>query len=133
MSDVICQYCGNPAELVDSAIIYGKSYGMIWLCEPCNAYVGVHKYSKKYAPLGVLANPELREAKKDAHKIFDPLWQRKMERDKCSKAEARKLAYAWLAGKMGLTIQKCHIGMFSVEECNKVVEICKPFVLGVKK
>lgn len=28
----ICPYCGKPTEYVDSSIIYGRSYGMIYLC-----------------------------------------------------------------------------------------------------
>ena len=39
----ICPYCGKPTEFVDSSVIYGRSYGMIYLCRDCRAYVGVHK------------------------------------------------------------------------------------------
>lgn len=30
--EIYCDYCGNRTEYVDSAVIYGKSYGMtsIW-------------------------------------------------------------------------------------------------------
>ena len=56
--NVICNYCGKPAEYVDSTVVYGSSYGMIYYCKPCNAWVGVHKGSG--APLGTLANAELR-------------------------------------------------------------------------
>ena len=61
----ICPYCGKPTEYVDSSIIYGRSYGMIYLCRDCRAYVGVHKGTDQ--ALGRLANAELREAKKEAH------------------------------------------------------------------
>lgn len=45
MKEVYCDYCGRRAEFVDSKVIYGKSYGMIYLCRcrPGYAYVGVHK------------------------------------------------------------------------------------------
>lgn len=72
--NVVCPYCGNKAELVDSAVVYGRSYGIIWLCYPCDAYVGVHKNSPRHAPLGRLANKELREWKMRAHEVFDQLW-----------------------------------------------------------
>ena len=66
---ILCDYCGRQAEYVDSAEIYnGKSYGMIYLCRPCKAYVGVHRGSDK--PLGRLADAELREWKKRAHAAF---------------------------------------------------------------
>lgn len=70
----ICDYCGNPADFVDSSVVYhGRSFGMIYLCPNCGAYVGVHKGSDK--PLGRLANSELRNWKKAAHAAFDPLWK----------------------------------------------------------
>ena len=59
---VYCDYCGRETEYVDSKVIYGKSYGKIYLCRNCMAYVGVHKGTDK--PLGRLANAELRNWKK---------------------------------------------------------------------
>ena len=39
---VICDYCGTPADFVDSSVVYhGHSFGMIYLCPRCGAYVGV--------------------------------------------------------------------------------------------
>ncbi|WP_278247013.1 zinc-finger-containing protein [Agathobaculum desmolans] len=73
MKDVICNYCGRKAELVDSKVIYGTSYGMMYLCRRCNAYVGCHKGTDR--PLGRLADAELRYWKKAAHAVFDPLWR----------------------------------------------------------
>lgn len=51
--EICCDYCGGPTEYVDSSVIYGRSYGMIYLCRPCRAYVGVHRGTNK--PLGRLA------------------------------------------------------------------------------
>ncbi len=114
---VICDYCGRPAEFVDSKIIYGKSYGMIYLCRHCMAYVGVHKGSD--APLGRLANAELRYWKKRAHAVFDPLWKRGRFRGH------RGAAYGWLAQKMRLPMEQTHIGMFDVAQCKQVINIIK--------
>lgn len=125
LTRVICPYCKQPAKLVDSQIIYGTSYGMAWLCKPCKAWVGCHKNSKTYAPLGRIANEELREWKKEAHAVFDRIWQRKISRDKCTKGHARKVAYGWLANQLQIVVKDCHIGMFDVEECKKVIEACK--------
>lgn len=125
---VKCPYCGKSAQLMDSARVYGgKSYGMIWACLPCDAWVGVHKDSNKNIPLGRLANAELREWKKAAHRWFDPLWQRKMQKEGIRKMVARGKAYKWLAKEMGIERADCHIGMFDVEQCKKVVELCRPY------
>ena len=104
MRKVYCDYCGRETEYVDSKVIYGKSYGKIYLCRNCMAYVGVHKGTDK--PLGRLANAELRNWKKAAHAVFDPLWKYGRFRGH------RNAAYAWLAQKMGLPVEKTHIGMF---------------------
>ena len=121
-----CPYCNREAELVDSAEIYnGVSYGMIWLCHPCDAYVGVHKNSKTFAPLGELAGPRVRRWRKLAHTTFDTLWKRKMARDSCTQAEARAAGYRWLSSELELDGVRCHIGKFDVEMCKKVVELCK--------
>lgn len=113
--EVYCPYCGRKAEYVDSAEIYGKSYGMVYLCRPCDAYVGVHDGTD--TPLGRLANRELRRWRNRAHAAFDPLWQQGPYRRR------RNDAYAWLAGKMGLTKEETHIAMFDVEQCKQVIQI----------
>jgi len=115
--DVYCPYCGKKAEFVDSSIVYGKSYGMIYLCKNCLAYVGVHKGTSK--PLGRLANAQLRYWKNKAHEAFDPLW--KYGRFKGS----RNTAYAWLAKQMRLPIEETHIGMFDIDDCKKAIRICR--------
>lgn len=74
----ICPYCKEKTKFVDSKVIYKtKSFGMIYLCEPCNAYVGTHKGTEK--SLGRLANKNLRHLKKEAHKYFDVIWKEKHE------------------------------------------------------
>ena len=117
MREVFCDYCGRRAEFVDSKIVYGRSYGKIYLCKHCMAFVGVHKGTDQ--PLGRLANAELRYWKKEAHAAFDPLW--KYGRFK----GYRNAAYAWLAERMGLPVEKTHIGMFDVRECKKAIQICR--------
>lgn len=116
MREVYCDYCGRRTEYVDSAAVYGKSYGMIYLCRHCNAYVGVHKGTDK--PLGRLANSELRCWKKAAHNAFDPLWKYGSFRGR------RRAAYQWLSERLGLPIEKTHIGMFDVGLCKEAIQIC---------
>lgn len=115
-----CPYCSSLIQKVDSSIIYGKSYGMVYICQRfpiCDAYVGCHRRSGK--PLGRLANKELRAWKVNAHDAFDPLWK--------SGDMTRTEAYSWLAGKMEMDERDCHIGMFDVKECREVVRIMKEF------
>ncbi len=111
----ICPYCNSETVFVDSSIIYGRSYGMIYLCKPCDAYCGVHKGTDK--SLGRLANSELRQWKKEAHKFFDVLWK--------DKHLVRKEAYRKLGEFLDIPASLTHIGMFDVETCMKVVEWSK--------
>ena len=111
---VKCPYCLKLAVLVDSIKVYRKSYGLIWLCEPCGAYVGTHKNSPTHAPLGRLANAELRLWKMRAHAAFDYTWQ--------SGKMSRKQAYAKMAEAMNMTKKEAHIGKFDIEECKKLVD-----------
>jgi len=115
-TNVICPYCDMQAELTDSAEVYnGRSYGLIYLCRKCWAYVGVHKGTK--TPLGRLANSELRRMKIYAHRAFDHIWK--------DGHESRKGAYKWLANELGIDGKDCHIGMFDVDMCQKVVDVCR--------
>lgn len=126
MSGRECPYCGKDTEWVSDTEIYSRSYGgMIYLCRDCDAYVGVHK-NEQDKSLGRLANKELREAKIQAHASFDDLWKRKIAKG-FSKGKARASAYKWLSKEMGTEPEFTHIGMFDVEQCNKVVELCKPY------
>ena len=119
-----CPYCGNQTDYIDSIEIYKKrSYGMVYACLPCNAWVGVH-HGNTEKSLGRLANAELREAKKKAHYYFDPIWKHLVERGH-SKQQARASAYKWLSERLGIPIKFTHIGMFDVELCNKTIDYSK--------
>jgi len=120
-----CRYCEKPAQLLMLGMRgypYRQDYGPTYVCVPCGAWVGCHKGTTN--ALGGLANAELREWKIKAHAAFDPLWQGKQRRDKCSKRTARKAGYAWLSEQLGIPVKKTHIGFMNLEECKKVVEIC---------
>ena len=111
---VDCPRCHCPTMLVDSAVIYGRSYGPIYLCIICGAYVGCHPGSTR--PLGTPADRATRTARHMAHQVFDPLWK--------SKRMTRRAAYAWLSRQMGLPPEKTHIGMFNQEQCCRVIQLC---------
>ena len=120
-----CPYCGNAAELKTGHHVYPHrpdlAHLKIWACDPCDAWVGTHKNSPTHAPLGRLANAELRRAKMAAHAAFDPLWK--------SGQMSRSKAYTLLSQKMGLTKEQTHIGMFDVEQCETVVLLCTPMII----
>ena len=119
----VCPYCGEVAEMVDGTVVYPHrpdlSEKLFWKCPgDCDAYVGCHPESPH--PMGRMANKELRCLKMDAHAAFDKLWKREL-----GGSMRRKEAYAWLADKMGIDIDECHIGMFDENRCRRVISLCR--------
>lgn len=110
---MICDYCGRQTDKVTGADIYPHRPDLkskvIYRCVPCKAHVGCHPGTDR--PLGRLANADLRKAKMAAHAAFDP--------------SARAEAYQWLAEALGISRDDCHIGMFDVETCKRVVLLCR--------
>lgn len=83
----ICPYCGRETELVNADKIYSrKGLGMVMMCKPCNAYVGVHESGpNKGKAKGRLAGPSLRSLKIRVHAELDRLWSTPEERKRMYK------------------------------------------------
>lgn len=115
----LCPYCGGLSRKVTGAAIYPHRQDLhkkvFYLCdnEHPAAYVGCHPGTSK--PLGRLADAALRKDKSAAHAAFDPIWK--------SKKMSRGSAYKWLAKKLGIDQEDCHIGMFDRVTCRKVVSV----------
>lgn len=111
-----CRYCGGRVDLVNNSVFYGgKEYGwpLAYRCSCCGARVGCHPDTD--LPLGTLANEETMKARRAAHAAFDALW--------AGRPDARSRAYRALADAMG--VRKAHISWFDVDECCRVVELCR--------
>lgn len=114
----ICPYCNNSAMLIDSSEVYaGRSFGLIWACARCDAYVGVHKDSPTYKPKGTLANKELRVWRVRAHSAFDPLWRSLLLEPKMTRTEA----YTWMQETLAISRDQAHIGSLDVEGCRRLI------------
>jgi hypothetical protein len=53
-----------------------------------------------------------------AHEAFDTLWKGQ------GASMSRKDAYTWLAERLGISSDECHIGRFDKAMCGKVVAAC---------
>ena len=116
----ICPYCGKETELIDSAEVYhGVSYGWMYICRPCDAYVGCYKGTTK--ALGRLANAELRKFKHEAHGVFDFIRKKHFMK--------RAQAYTWLSKQLGTERDYTHIGMFDVDTCKKVIAVSNKYLI----
>ena len=117
-----CPYCGAEVVLRDSSYIYKNKNKhkneKMWVCSnfpECDAYVGCHEGTT--LPLGRPANLRLRILKAEAHRQFDPIWK--------SGLMSRREAYKWLANMLNISLDECHMGMFDVKMCQKVIRLCK--------
>lgn len=123
---VTCSYCGEPCSFVGAETLKpdvtdatGTNY---WQCKNCDAYVTCHKRDMTHGltgiePMGVTANRELRRHRGILHKAFDRIWRRNFM--------PRGDAYAWLADKMGMTKEECHIAMMDDDQCLKALNFVR--------
>jgi hypothetical protein len=106
-----CPYCKKPIKAVDSSVIYGEgaTYGVMYVCSDypqCDSYSSNPKSLVDY---------ELRELRKDCHRLFDASWK--------SGEFTRRNRYNWLSRHMKLSRDRAHIAMFRVEECKKLLTL----------
>ena len=111
----VCPYCKSSTRVVDENHIYGRTYkDRLMICcknfPSCDSYVGTHDDG---LPLGRLADKKLRSWKKNAHDSFDKIWKEKLVE--------RSALYEELADFLNIPDEYCHIGMFQVKTCIKVV------------
>lgn len=118
-----CHLCEGTVRLVSGHVIYPHRSDLhekwFWRCIECKAYVGCHSGSQK--PLGTVADRMTRHWRSRAHAAFDPLWKKKGSGYNNTK---RRDAYKWLSEELGIEWSDCHIGQFTVKQCQDVVRIC---------
>lgn len=114
-----CNICGGEVIYTSNADIYGKEYGsgMCYLCTSCGAYVGTHKPRPREA-LGLLADYRMRKGKMACHEIFDAKW-----RGKPKARKKRKDLYHWLSIRLGIPIEECHFGYFTLDQLRKAYRV----------
>lgn len=126
----VCPYCSMLAKFLASSesVYHGRDFGPLWICIPCEAWVGCHTGSSE--PLGGLADKALRQAKMAVHAAFDPLWQvltpaypDLLRPSAKIRSIARGRAYQWLAKQLGISSDECHVGMFDLARCEEAVRV----------
>ena len=116
-----CPFCRSSVSLIDSAKVFGCSYGFIYLCDAypkCDARVGCHP--RTIIALGTLANKELQRWRSLTHRKFDPLWQ-------SSVFSSRQAAYKWLSKAMKLPLERTHVAMFDIRQCQRAITCIEVF------
>lgn len=80
--EIYCCGCNEKVEarLTDGSEIYQHRPDLhslpFWKCDTCGNYVGCHhKTNNPTNPLGNIPTPEIRNARREIHKVLDPLWK----------------------------------------------------------
>lgn len=105
-----CPECKAPMRL------RGSKFGLFYGCTrwpECDATHGAHPSGE---PLGIPATRETKRWRIKAHEAFDLLWKRP------TGYMSRSDAYAWMTQIMGLPKEEAHIGRFTIEQCQALIE-----------
>ena len=117
----LCPECGHRGYIiVPGHCVYPKDSPYrnrpVARCEnpACDARASVHMAGPNVGkPMGTLAGLKTRLARKGAHDAFDPLWK--------AGGMSRHDAYAMLAAVLRVHVEECHIGLFDVATCERVI------------
>jgi len=117
-----CCDCGVKvdARLTNGAEIYPRRKDLhdlpFWKCDECGNYVGCHHKTKnRTQPLGCIATPEIKKARKHIHNLLDPIWQ-------SGKIKRREL-YAKISERLGWKYHTANIR--SVDEAREAYKQIK--------
>lgn len=117
----LCPECGcRGYNVVKGRSVYSAdspyAHRPVAVCSnpACDARAAVHiRGPNRGKPMGTLAGAKTRRARSAAHRAFDPLWlDGNMQREE---------AYAVLATVLRIPYEDCHIGLFDVATCQRVI------------
>ncbi len=108
--DLTCPDCGDTMTLASERGLVG------YRCRTLECK-GVHGCHPDGSPFGTPADRATRKARGLAHDAFDRIWK--------SGRMSRTDAYAWMSEKLSVDKGQCHIGMFDVIMCKRLVKTVK--------
>lgn len=124
-----CPYCLKETELVDSQTVHQDSHGMIYLCAPCQAWVGT-KYGDQ--GLGFVAKQSLRNLRREAFQLFSRICKRRAELG-VKERTAFLNGYKWVASFLNIETDESHFSFFDEDQCKQVISECKKFIPGTEE
>lgn len=119
-----CPYCGGKPKYISGNKLYNKNIGMIYVCENCDAYIGVYGSTKR--PLGRLANSELRKKKQETNYYINAIIQKAVKKGQ-HRSEAKKSTLKWLGNNLEVDVTHMQTNMFDIDLCEETIKLCKPY------
>lgn len=120
-----CPYCRGKVVLknTNDVFVLPPKYLQnknVYVCEnypTCDAYV-IQSETSNFQ--GFVASEALRKLRQITHYYVDIIWKTEiLTRDEC---------YEYLASKLKISKNKCHIAMFDEKLCNKSIDICSNYI-----
>lgn len=127
----LCDYCGAKAVLAragDESYPFRDDHGPVWICTPCQAWIGIHARSTRHVPLGRLADAALRDAKSRLHDALEPLVAGKVRRDGVNAFEARAKAIRWVATELGFDPLPNSLHTLTLDQCEQALRFVDAFM-----
>lgn len=127
--EIYCCGCQRKilATLVSGKTVYPSRADLknkkFWQCD-CGLFVGTHDNSKLFAPLGVIATPEIKKERQNIHLILDRIWKEGFL--------SKRVIYEKISNKLGYPYHTGYIR--SLDEAVRVYKIInKIFVQNNEK
>jgi ssDNA-binding Zn-finger/Zn-ribbon topoisomerase 1 len=103
-----CPECGANMYLKEGR------FGPFFSCCRWPSCTGAHAAHANGTPMGIPADKETRRLRNLVHLHFDLLWQ--------EGGMTRQEAYTWLQQIMNLTPEEAHIGRFTRDQCEQLIQ-----------
>lgn len=126
-------WCCGCKQKVDARLTTGKEiyphrpdlYSFpYWKCDDCRNYVGCHYKTKdRTRPLGMIATPEIKNARQHIHRILDPLW---IGKNKSKKKRDR--IYDEIKRRIGMKVPFHTANIISIEEGRRVYRVIQSII-----
>jgi hypothetical protein len=99
-------------------MVKSGKYGEYLACTlpGCDGMAALHKDGTL---LSTPANRRTRMARIRAHRVFDTLWK---DRPLKKQRQFRRAAYRWLRQALCMTEGEAHIGKFTIEQCDRLID-----------
>ncbi|WP_374347978.1 zinc-finger-containing protein [Chitinimonas sp.] len=114
-----CPYCGRPTQLASFQEVYPELQApeprLYYRCAPCDAHIQCDLQTLR--PQGRLANPQLRQLKRQLHARFDALWKGPHS------TLSRSAAHRFLAKLMEMPDAACQLAWFDLAQCQRALRL----------
>jgi ssDNA-binding Zn-finger/Zn-ribbon topoisomerase 1 len=115
--DLLCGECQAKMDLRTSPKFARPFYG----CTRFPECKGTHGAHPNGAPLGIPANHDTKQSRRQAHAVFDQIWKQHLVKN-------RWAAYNWMRQAMSLSESQAHISMFNSQQCAELMRlVCRDF------